>query len=218
MYAPVSVQFGQFKVQNIFLPMGTLRQLLENKNLLRTLSAWIVKKYPNIYEPVQPDLKNSKFLYAGFSCVSICVRRQYSTSKRQKRSLHWTLRSSRYNTCNMLKKNGERGELKGKLQELCRKGSHLTFLRCLENNQQNRILTTSPAIETNRSGCFAVSSPKKIPRATKTSTRKTLEWNTRSCKWTMSNTSWTTYYKAFKYYPLSKSTLLKNVWASPLWP
>ena len=32
----------------------------ENENLLRTLSAWIVKNYPKTQEPVQPDLENSR--------------------------------------------------------------------------------------------------------------------------------------------------------------
>ena len=49
--------------------MVTLWQPLKNKNLLRTSSAWILNNYHKIEEPVQPDLENSRFLYAGFYCM-----------------------------------------------------------------------------------------------------------------------------------------------------
>ena len=49
--------------------MVTLWQPLKNKNQLRTWSAWILKNYPKILETVQPDLENSRLLYADFYCI-----------------------------------------------------------------------------------------------------------------------------------------------------
>ena len=32
-----------------------------------------MKNYPKIYEPIQADLENSRFLYLGFYCIPMYV-------------------------------------------------------------------------------------------------------------------------------------------------